>query len=63
MAKKKEKKYMFLCDQKRDCRTSAVCGTMCRHTADIEHCKNEVHGRFMRDASDHNLFWEWEVEE
>lgn len=63
MAKKKEKKYMFLCDRKRDCCKSPTCGTTCRHTADYKHYKNEVHKKFMRDASDPTLYWEWEVEE
>ena len=61
---KKEKRYMFLCDQNRDCKNSSVCGLFCRHTADIEHSKNKEAGytKFMRDASDPNLYWEWEVE-
>lgn len=59
----KEKRYMFLCDQKRSCKNTIGCGTMCRHTADVEHCKNEVHKRFVKDISDPNLYWEWEGEE
>ena len=59
----KEKKYMFLCDQKRPCKNSIGCGVKCRHTADINHVKSKTLGLFMRDASDPNLFWQWEGEE
>ena len=58
----KEKRYMFLCDQKRKCKNTIGCGVMCRHTADADHHKNKVHKRFVKDISDPNLFWEWENE-
>ena len=60
----KEKRYMFLCDQKRkNCKDSIGCGVKCRHTADPDHYKKKIHKKFVKDISDPNLYWEWEGEE
>lgn len=30
---------LYLCDQKKKCKTSVSCQAMCRHTADINHAR------------------------
>ena len=30
----------YLCNQKKDCNTSLICGKECEHTLDIEYAKN-----------------------
>jgi hypothetical protein len=63
----KEKKIMFLCDQKRECHGSLGCGLSCRHTADQNHAINGglkdgkfPGGRFLRDSANFDVWWEIE---
>ena len=32
----------YLCDQKKECNKSPICGFQCKHTEDITHAKNRV---------------------
>ena len=63
----KEKKIMFLCDQKRECHGSKACGLCCRHTSDQNHAINGKlkdgkfpGGRFLRDSVNFDVWWEIE---
>lgn len=37
----KPHRAMFLCDQKKkECAESRICGTLCKHTTDVNHAKH-----------------------
>lgn len=38
----------YICDRKRDCHGSGLCGTQCKHTTDIRHAKYKVGGDIKR---------------
>lgn len=35
-------KTAYLCDQKKECNKSFICGNKCKHTMDIKHSKNKI---------------------
>lgn len=59
MAKKEERKVMYICDNHRDCASKFSC-SLCRYTSDPDHALYPVHNNFLRDEHDKNLWWEVE---
>lgn len=39
---------MYICDRKKYCNTSILCGTECKHTADREHTLYKRHEHFIK---------------
>lgn len=41
-----KKVYYYICDRRRKCGQASFCGTVCRHTKDINNAKNKEHHWF-----------------
>ncbi len=52
---------MYICDQKKYCNASILCGTECKHTADRSHALYKKHKFFVKRED--NNSWEKEQEE
>ena len=55
-----ERKVMFVCNKKKECKYDLNCGRTCRHTADLKYALYSVHKNFLRSEHDKNLWWEVE---
>lgn len=50
---------MYICDQKKYCKASILCGKECKHTADRNHALFKRHERFIKIGDNS---WEKEPE-
>ena len=60
-------RYLFLCNQKRVCKVSTICGGACTHTLNEEFAKNKPEDRIFETENyyhdgDDIVFTHWEVE-
>lgn len=51
---------MYICDRKKYCNASELCGKQCKHTADRNHCLYREHEHFIKKGQNS---WEQEQED